>query len=43
MAAITIFSDFGAPKHKVYHVSTVSPFTSHEVMGPDTDTMTLVF
>ena len=35
MAAITICSDFGAPKIKFDTVSTVSPSTSHEVMGPD--------
>ena len=32
MAAITIYSDFGAPKIKS---ATVSPSISHEVMGPD--------
>ena len=32
MAAITICSDFGAPKNKVCTVSTVSPSISHEVM-----------
>ena len=32
MAAITICSDFGAPKIKS---DTVSPSISHEVMGPD--------
>jgi len=35
MSVITIFSDFGAPKIKSDTVSTVSPFISHEVMGPD--------
>jgi len=35
MAAITICSDFGAPKNKSATVSTVSPSISHEVMGPD--------
>ena len=36
MAAVTICSDFGAPpKIKSDTVSTVSPFISHEVMGPD--------
>ena len=35
MAAITICSDFGAPKVKSDTVSTVSPPISHEVMGPD--------
>ena len=32
MAAVTIFSDFGAQKIKS---DTVSPSISHEVMGPD--------
>ena len=41
MAAITICSDFGAPKIKSDTVSTVSPSISHEVMGPDA--MILVF
>ena len=35
MAAVTICSDFGAPKIKSGTVSTVSPSISHEVMGPD--------
>ena len=35
MAAVTICSDFGAPQIKSDTVSTVSPFTSHEVMGLD--------
>ena len=35
MAAVTIFSDFGAQKIKSDTVSTVSPSISHEVMGPD--------
>ena len=35
MAAITICSDFGAPKIKSDSVSTDSPSISHEVMGPD--------
>ena len=37
MAAITIYSDFGAPPPKIKSltVSTVSPSISHEVMGPD--------
>ena len=35
MAAVTIYSDFGAPKIKSYTVSTVSPSISHEVMGLD--------
>ena len=41
MAAITIYSDFGAPKIKSDTVFTVSPSISHEVMGPDA--MILVF
>ena len=41
MAAITICSDFGAPKNKAWTVSTVSPSISREVMGPDA--MILVF
>ena len=32
MAAVTICSDFGAPKIKSDTVSTVSPSISHEVM-----------
>ena len=35
MAAVTICSDFGAQKIKVWPVSTVSPSISYEVMGPD--------
>ena len=36
MAAVTICSDFGAPKDKKSDtVSTVSPSICHEVMGPD--------
>ena len=35
MAAVTICSDFGAPKNKVDTVSIVSPSLCHEVMGPD--------
>ena len=35
MAAITIYSDFGAPKNKVSHISIVSPSICHEVMGQD--------
>ena len=35
MAAVTIWSDFGAPKIKSDTVSTVSSSISHEVMGPD--------
>ena len=30
-----LYSDFGAKKIKSGTVSTVSPFISHEVMGPD--------
>ena len=41
MAAITICSDFGAPKIKSVTVSTDSPSICHEVMGPDA--MILVF
>ena len=41
MAAITIWSDSGAPKIKSDTVSTVSPSISHEVVGPDA--MILVF
>ena len=32
MAAVTICSDFGAPKNKVCHCF---PSICHEVMGPD--------
>ena len=35
MAAITIYSDFGAQGNKVSHFSTVSPSICQEVMGPD--------
>ena len=35
MAAVTICSDFGAQKNKVWQLSTVSPFICHEVMRPD--------
>ena len=41
MAAVTICSDFGAPKIKSVTVSIVSPFISREVMRPDA--MILVF
>ena len=41
MAAITIYSDFGAPKIKSVTVPTVFPSIYHEVMGPDA--MILVF
>ena len=35
MAAVTICTDFGAPKIKSDTVSTVSPSICHEAMGPD--------
>ena len=35
MAAVTIYSDFGAPKLKSLTVSTVFPSICHEVIGPD--------
>ena len=41
MAAVTICSDFGAPKIESDTGSNVSPSISHEVMGPDA--MILVF
>ena len=41
MAAVTICSDFGAPKINVCHCFRVSPSICHEVMGPDA--MDLVF
>ena len=42
MAAVTFFSDFGAPqKIKSVIVSIVSPTICHEVMGPNA--MILVF
>ena len=41
IAAVTIYSDFGAQKIKSITVSTVSPSICHEVMGPDA--MILVF
>ena len=34
-AAVTIFSDFGAPQNKVFAVSIVSPSICHEVMALD--------
>ena len=43
MAAVTICSDFGAQKIKSDTVSTVSPSTSREVMGPDIDKIILKF
>ena len=41
MAAVTIWSDFGAKKVKSVTTSTASPSIFHEVMGPDA--MILVF
>ena len=41
MAAVTIWSDFGAPQKKSAIISTVIPSTGHELMGPDA--MILVF
>ena len=41
MAAITICSDFGAPKNKVSHRFHCFPAICYEVMGPDA--MILVF
>ena len=41
MAAVTICSDFEAPKIKSVTVSIVTPSIYHEVMGPDA--MILVF
>ena len=41
MAAVTICSDFGAPKIKPLTVSIVFPSVCHEVVGPDA--MILVF
>ena len=41
MAAVTICSDFGAPKIKSVTVSIVSPFICHKMMG--LDAMILVF
>ena len=35
MAAVTICSDFGAQKNKVWHCFHCFPNISHEVMGPD--------
>ena len=35
MAAITICSDFGAPKNNVCHCCHCSASICHEVMGPD--------
>ena len=41
MAAVTICSDFGAQKNKVWHCFHNSPSICHDVMAPDT--MILVF
>ena len=41
IAAVTIYSDFGAQKIKSATVPTVSPSICHEVIGPDA--MILVF
>ena len=41
MAAVTICSDFGAPKNKVSHCFHCFPSICHEVMGPDA--MILIF
>jgi len=41
MAAVTICSDFGVPKNKVWHYFHFSPSICHEVIGPDA--MILVF
>ena len=35
MGAVTIYSDFGAPKIKSATVSTVSPSICQEMIGPD--------
>ena len=35
MAAVTIFSDFGAQEKKYVTISIVSPSIRHKVMGPD--------
>jgi len=35
MAAVTIFSDFGAQENKACHHLHCLPSISHEVMGPD--------
>ena len=42
MAAVTIYSDFGAPKIKSATVSTVAPSICHEVMGPDAMILALI-
>ena len=41
MAAVTVWSDFGAQENKVFHRFIVSPPIFHEVMGPDA--MSFVF
>ena len=43
MAALTICSDFGAPKIKSDTTSTVSPSISHEDKGPDAMILVLYF
>ena len=35
MAAVTIYSDFGAPQNKVSHCFHCFPSICHEMMGPD--------
>ena len=35
MAAVTIYSDFGAPQNKSITVSVVSPSICHDGMAPD--------
>ena len=35
MAAVTIYSDFGAQENSLVSVSIVSQSICHEVMGPD--------
>ena len=42
MAAVTICSDFGAPKIKSATVSTVASSICHEVMGPDATILALI-
>ena len=41
MAAVTIYSDFGAQENKLFHCSIVSPSICHEMIGPEA--MILVF
>ena len=40
MAAVTICTDFGAPKNKVSHCFHCFPSICHEVMGPDVEAET---